>query len=75
MGIMERIDMELQKDLLDFVKAEKERSGKTLGESLTVDILEKLIGGDCKMTGCCTDHEKKKMFIEFTFYQDDEEDE
>ena len=69
MGFFERLDMELQKDLIDFVKAQNDREGKTLGDAIKVDILENLIRGDCKITGSATDHKKKKMFVEFTFYQ------
>lgn len=73
MGFFERLDMELQKDLIEFVENENEREGKTLGDSLKASILEKLIKGDCKITGCATDHKKKKMFVEFTFYGDDDD--
>ena len=73
MGFFERLDMELQKDLINFVKSENEREGKTLGDALKADILEKLIQGDCKITGSATDHKKKKMFVEFTFYGDDDD--
>lgn len=73
MGFYERLDMELQKDLIEFVENENEREGKTLGDSLKASILEKLIKGDCKITGCATDHKKKKMFAEFTFYGDDDD--
>ena len=72
MGFFERLDMELQKDLINFVESENERESKTLGDSLKASILEKLIKGDCKITGCATDHKKKKMFVEFTFYNGDE---
>lgn len=72
MGFFERLDMELQKDLINFVKSENEREGKTLGDAIKADILKKLIQGDCKITGSATDHKKKKMFVEFTFYDGDE---
>ena len=73
MGFFERLDMELQKDLLNFVDAEEQRKGKTLGENLSADILRKLIDGKCRMTGCATDHGKKKMYIEYTFGNGEEE--
>lgn len=72
MGFFERLDMELQKDLIEFVENENEREGKTLGDAIKADILKKLIQGDCKITGSATDHKKKKMFVEFTFYDGDE---
>ena len=44
MGILERIDMELQKDLISFVKAQKEKPyPHTLSESLLASILEDII--------------------------------
>ena len=73
MGFFERLDMELQKDLVSFVEAENERERKTLGDAIKADIVEKIIQGDCKITGSATDHEKKKMFVEFTFYSKEED--
>ena len=70
MGFFEKLDMQLQKDLIDFVKAEEERRGKTLADCISCDILQKIISGDCKITGCATDHGKKKMFVEYTFYSE-----
>lgn len=64
------LDCELQKDLIAFVEAEEERKGKTFGEELIADILENIINGECKITGCATDHKKKKMYVEFTFFEE-----
>jgi len=72
MGVFEKLDMALQKDLIDFVDEEDHRDGKTLGEHLIATILRKLIDGECTITGCCTDHAKKKMFVEYTFKEDDD---
>lgn len=74
MGFFERLDMELQKDLIDFVKTEEERKGKTLGDAIKADVLKKLIDGDCKITGSATNHKKKKMYVEFTFYGGETDD-
>lgn len=74
MGILEQIDMELQKDLLDFVKAQKEKPyPHTLGEVILTTILEDIIKGDARISGCVTDHEEKRMYLEISFYENDEE--
>ena len=77
MGLFERLDAELQRDLLSFVEAQEESERTTgravLGDSIKATILRKLIEGDCRITGSATDHEKKKMWVEFTFYSKDKE--
>ena len=74
MGILERIDMELQKDLISFVKAQKEKPyPHTLSESLLASILEDIIKGDARISGCVTDHNEKRMYLEISFYENDEE--
>ena len=65
MGFLEQIDMELQKDLLAFVKAQRE-------EILTT-ILEDIIKGDARISGSVTDHEGKRMYLEISFYENDKE--
>ena len=75
MSLFERMETSLQKDLIAFVEAEESKPyPKTLSDVLSADILRKLISGDCKMTGCCTNHKTKKMYIEYTFYQPDEKE-
>lgn len=74
MGILSQIDMELQKDLIDFVKAQKEKPyPHTLGESLLATILEDIIKGDARISGSVTDHKNKRMYLEISFYENDEE--
>ena len=73
MGILSQIDMELQKDLIDFVKAQKEKPyPHTLGESLLATILEDIIKGDARISGSVTDHKNKRMYLENSFYENDE---
>lgn len=74
MGFLEQIDMELQKDLLNFVKAQKEKPyPHTLGEVILTTILEDMIKGDARISGCVTDHEEKRMYLEISFFENDEE--
>lgn len=70
MGILEQLDAVMQKDLLNFVKEqdEKSKNGKVVfGEYLLNDLLKQLISGDCKITGVLTDHGKGKLFVEYSF--------
>jgi hypothetical protein len=74
MGLLGQIDMELQKDLIDFVKAQKEKPyPHTLGESLLATILEDIIKGDARISGSVTDHKNKRMYLEVSFYEDEVE--
>ena len=74
MGILSQIDMELQKNLLDYVKAQKEKPyPHTLGKELLTTILEEIIKGDARISGCVTDHKEKRMYLEISFYENDEE--
>ena len=71
MGILDQLDAEMQKDLLNFLKEqdEKSKSGKVVfGDYLLNDLLKKqLISGKCKITGVVTDHGKGKLFVEYSF--------
>lgn len=77
MGFFERIDRELQKDLINFVEAQEARSDgekkRTLSDVIRAEIVSKIIQGDCKITGSATDHNQKKMWVEFTFYAKEDE--
>ena len=74
MGFLEQIDMELQKDLLDFVKAQEEKPWPhTLGDAILTTILKDIIKGDARISGSVTNHEKKRMYLEISFYENDEE--
>lgn len=72
MGFFERLEAEKQNDLINFVKAQDEKEhieGRTtLSDSIRAAIVDKIIAGDCHITGSATDHNKKKMWVEFTFY-------
>lgn len=74
MGFFEQLDMELQKDLLNFVKTQKEKPYQhILGESLLTTILEDIIKGNARISGSVTDHKEKRMYLEISFYENDEE--
>lgn len=69
MGLLEQIDMELQKDLLNFVKEQEEKPyPHTLGDALLTEILKDIISGNARLSGSVTNHEKKRMYLEVSFY-------
>lgn len=75
MGILSQIDAELHKDLLEFVKEQdaKANAGKVIfGEYLLNDLLKMLISGKCKITGTVTDHEKGKLYVEYSFKEQED---
>lgn len=75
MGLLGQIDMELQKDLIDFVKKQEENPWPhTLGDALLTEILKDIIKGDARISGCVTDHGKKRMYLEISFYEGEEEE-
>lgn len=77
MGILEQIDAELQKDLLNFVKEqdEKSKNGKLVfGDYLLKELLKDLISGKCKITGTVTDHGKGKLYVEYSFKEGETND-
>lgn len=76
MGFFEQIDLELQKDLVDFVKAQEEKPWPhTLGDAILVEILKDIIKGDARISGSVTNHKKKRMYLEISFYEDENQTE
>lgn len=74
MGLLEQIDIELQKDLLNFVKEQEEKPyPHRLGDEILADILKEIISGNARLSGSVTNHAKKKMYLEVSFYEDEVE--
>lgn len=74
MSYFVELDKQLQADLVSFVEDQEAKPyPHVLGESLTASILRHFIEGDCHMSGCATNHEKKTMYLEFTFYEGETE--
>lgn len=72
MSFFGQLDRELQKDIIDFVAKQEAQEGKqVLGDAISAAILRHIIDGECRITGSVTDHGKKKMFVEYTFYEED----
>ncbi len=71
MGLLSQIDMELQKDLVNFVKAQEETPyPHRLGDVLLTEILKDIIKGDARISGCVTNHATKRMYLEISFFED-----
>ena len=74
MGLLEQIDMELQKDLLNFVREQEEKPyPHRLGDALLTKILKDIISGNARLSGSVTDHKNKRMYLEVSFYEDEVE--
>lgn len=75
MSFFAELHKQLQADLIAFVEEQEAKPyPHILAESLTADILRKFIDGDCRMSGCATNYEKKTMYLEFTFYEKEQTD-
>lgn len=64
------IDIELQKDLLDFIKKRESEENQPFGKVLVATLLRKLIDGDCRITGCAKNDKKGKLWVEYSFYEE-----
>ena len=72
MSFFGQLDRELQNDIINFVKKQEAQERKQVfRDALSAAILRHIIDGECRITGCITDHKKKKMFVEYTFYEED----
>lgn len=73
MGILGQIDIELQKDLLDFVKAQEEKPyPHVLRDSLLAMALREIIDGNARISGWAKNDSKKTVYIELTFWENEE---
>lgn len=69
-----KISVGMNDDLKAFVdESENQRNGqRTLGEAIVAQIGMDMIQGNCRLTASRTDHDKKKMWCEFTWEWEDE---
>jgi hypothetical protein len=72
-GIIMCLDPETQQDLLAFYEENRDKKNQILGKVLLTSIIEKLISGEAMITGSVTDHNQKKMWVEFSFFREDEQ--
>ena len=73
MGILGQIDLELQKDLIEFIRKQEEKPyPHILGESLMANVLKEIISGNARMSGCAKNDAKGTMYIELTFWENEQ---
>ena len=73
MGLLEKIDLELQKDLIEFIKTQDEKPyPHVLGDSLLIMALKEIINGNARMSGCAKNDAKHTMYIELTFWENED---
>ena len=66
------IDIELQTELLDFIKKRESEKNQPFGKVLVATILRKLIDGDCMITGCAKNDKTGKLWVEYSFYEEEQ---
>ena len=73
MSILGAIDAELQKDLINFIREQDEKPyPHVLGDSLLTMVLKEMINGNARMSGCAKNDAKKTMYIELTFWENED---
>lgn len=73
MGILAAIDAELQKDLINFIREQDAKPyPHTLGDAMIVMLLKEILKGNARMSGCAKNDAKKTMYIELTFWENEE---
>ncbi len=71
--MLTEIDATLQKDLIDFIKKRESEKNQPFGKVLVATILRKLIDGDCMITGCAKNDKTGKLWVEYSFYGEEQE--
>lgn len=70
MGLLGMIDAELQKDLISFIKEQDAMPyPHVLGDAMIKMVLEEIIKGNARMSGCAKNDAKGTMYIELTFWE------
>ncbi len=73
--MLTEIDATLQKDLLNFIKQRESEKNQPFGKFLVAELLKMLINGDCTITGCAKNDKTGKLWVEYSFYEKEPEDE
>lgn len=76
MGLLGNIDLALQEDLMNFVKAQEEKPWPhTLGDALLKSCIEDICKGNARISGYVTNQSKKRVYIELTFWENETKEE
>lgn len=70
--MLTELDIALQKDLLDFIKQRESEKNQPFGKVFVAAILRKLIDGDCRITGCAKNDKTGKLWVEYSFYEEEQ---
>ena len=62
-----RIAVGMQDDINAFIEEQKQNELRPLGDHIIETILKGIISGDCHIIASKTDHDAKKMWVEFTW--------
>ena len=73
--MLTEIDATLQKDLIDFIEKRESEKNQPFGKMLVAELLKKLINGDCTITGCAKNDKTEKLWVEYSFYGKEQENE
>lgn len=57
----------MQDDINAFIEEQKQKERRPLGDHIIEQILKDIISGDCHINASKTDHNAKKMWVEFTW--------
>ena len=65
------MDDDVRESLMAFIEAQEAKPWPhILRDEVTAWILKAIVDGDCRISGSATDHTKKIMYVEFTFYEE-----
>lgn len=74
MSFLGQIDIETQKELLEFVKKEQEnKNPKPFKYSLIAEIFKQILDGEREITGLSTDYKTGDVFVRLSFTKDGEQ--
>ena len=71
--MLTEIDVTLRKDLIDFIEKRESEKNQPFGKVLVATIFRKLIDGDCMITGCAKNDKTGKLWVEYRFYGEEQE--
>jgi len=60
-----------QEKINEFIEENKDKYPKTIESMIIETLLEDMMLGKCKITASKTDHEQGKMWVEFTWGEDE----
>ena len=65
------ISIGTQEKINEFIEENKDKYPKTIENMIIETLLEDMMAGDCRITASKTDHKQGKMWVEFTWGEDE----